>query len=59
VDIILENSGGTDIFSATQYNYGHPSQLIVVTPDPAAGALLLLGIPFAYLLRKVSNSAAS
>jgi len=57
VDIILENSGGTDVFSSTQYNYGHPSQLTVVTPEPAAGALLLLGIPFVYLLRKVSNSA--
>jgi len=59
VDITLENSGGTDIFSSTKYDYGHPSQLTVVTPEPAAGALLLRGIPFVYLLRKVSNSAAS
>jgi len=58
VDIILENSGGTDVFSSTQYNYGHPSQLTIVTPEPAAGALLLLGIPFVYLLRKVRNSEA-
>jgi len=58
VDIILENSGGTDVFSSTQYNYGHPSQLTVLTPEPAAGALLLLGFPFAYLLRRVRKSAA-
>jgi len=58
VDIILENSGGTDVFSSTQYNYGHPSQLTVLTPEPAAGALLLLGFPFVYLLRRVHKSAA-
>jgi hypothetical protein len=58
VDIVLENSGGTDVFSSTQYNYGHPSQLTVVTPEPASGALLLLGIPFAHLLLKVRKSAA-
>ena len=57
VDIILENSGGTDVFSSTQYNYGHPSELTVLTPEPAAGALLLLGFPFVYLLRKVRKSA--
>jgi hypothetical protein len=58
-DIVLENSGGTDVLSSTQYNYGHPSQLTVVTPEPASGALLLLGIPFAHLLLKVRKSAAS
>jgi len=58
VDIILENSGGTDVFSSTQYNYGHPSQLTVLTPEPAAGALLFLGFPFVYLLRIVRKSAA-
>jgi hypothetical protein len=58
VDIILKNSGGTDVFSSTQYNYGHPSQLTVVTPEPAAGALVLLGLPFVYLLRRVSKTVA-
>jgi hypothetical protein len=58
VDIILKNSGGTDVFSSTQYNYGHPSQLTVVTPEPAAGALVLLGLPFVYLLRRVPKTVA-
>ena len=58
VDIILMDSSGTDVFSSTQYNYGHPSQLTVVTPEPPAGALLLLGFPFVYLLRRVRNSEA-
>jgi len=58
VDIILMNSGGTDVFSSTQYNYGHPSQLIVVTPEPAVGALVLLGLPFLYMLRRVPKPTA-
>ncbi|MCU1306106.1 MAG: hypothetical protein JWN45_801 [Acidobacteriaceae bacterium] len=49
VDIILKDASsdgsGTDVFSSTQYNYGHPSQLTVTnTPEPATWSLLLVGL---------------
>ena len=39
-------STGTDVFSSLEYNYGHPSQLLVTTaiPEPAPTALLLAGL---------------
>lgn len=38
-------SGGTDVFSSLEYNYGHPSQLIVSTvPEPGSIILLMVGI---------------
>jgi len=33
---------GTDVFSSLEYNYGHPSQLLVHVPEPSS--LLLLGL---------------
>lgn len=37
---------GTDVFSSLEYNYGHPSQLIVKTavPEPSSSAILLIGL---------------
>lgn len=35
---------GTDVFSSLEYNYGHPSQLIVTLATPEPSTLLLLGI---------------
>jgi hypothetical protein len=38
-------SEGTDVFSSLEYNYGHPSQLLITTvPEPASAALLLAGL---------------
>lgn len=38
-------SGGTDVFSSLEYNYGHPAQLIVSSvPEPHGIALILSGI---------------
>ena len=36
-------STGTDVFSSLEYNYGHPSQLLVTTtvPEPTTSALLV------------------
>lgn len=35
---------GPDIFSSLEYNYGHPSQLIVTVATPEPSTLLLLGV---------------
>ena len=36
---------GTDVFSSIEYNYGHPSQLLVTAvPEPAQAALLIAGL---------------
>jgi len=42
-------SVGTDVFSSLEYNYGHPSQLLITTavPEPASIALLFIGLCFA------------
>jgi hypothetical protein len=32
----LRTEGGPDVFSSLEYNYGHPSQLSVVTSEPTA-----------------------
>jgi hypothetical protein len=39
-------SAGTDVFSSLEYNYGHPSQLLITTPapEPASIALVLIGL---------------
>ena len=39
-------SVGTDVFSSLEFNYGHPSQLLITTavPEPAPIALLLIGL---------------
>jgi hypothetical protein len=36
-------SAGADLFSSLEYNYGHPSQLII-TPIPEPATLLLVGL---------------
>jgi hypothetical protein len=43
-------SVGTDVFSSLEYNYGHPSQLLVTTvaPEPGSIALLLIGLGLAF-----------
>lgn len=48
VNFILKDAYGTDIFSSTEYNYGHPSQLTVTTvPEPSSLAMLLGGFGIA------------
>lgn len=38
-------STGTDVFSSMEYNYGHPSQLLVTTvPEPCSIALVAVGL---------------
>ena len=38
-------SPGTDVFSSLEYNYGHPSQLLVTAvPEPESAALFLIGL---------------
>jgi hypothetical protein len=39
-------STGTDVFSSQEFNYGHPSQLLITTavPEPTPTALLLIGL---------------
>jgi hypothetical protein len=39
-------STATDVFSSLEYNYGHPSQLLVTAdvPEPTSGVLLLTGL---------------
>ena len=51
-------SGGVDVLSSLEYNYGHPSQLIITTvvPEPSALCLLSLGtIGAAYGRQKVKR----
>ena len=50
-------SVGTDVFSSLEYNYGHPSQLLITTavPEPAPIALLLIGL---FLLSEASHAVA-
>lgn len=39
------DSGGTDVFSSIEYNYGHPAQLIVnPVPEPATMLLFASGL---------------
>jgi len=39
-------STGADVFSSLEYNYGHPSQLLVTTAvtEPTSIALLVVGL---------------
>lgn len=38
-------STGADVFSSLEYNYGHPSQLLVTTvPEPSSIALIAVGL---------------
>jgi hypothetical protein len=38
-------STGTDVFSSLEYNYGHPSQLVVtMVPEPSQLALMMIGL---------------
>lgn len=40
-------TNGTDVFSSTEYNYGHPAQLHITTaavPEPGSYALILGGL---------------
>ncbi|MCV2366473.1 PEP-CTERM sorting domain-containing protein, partial [Paucibacter sp. DJ1R-11] len=46
---------GTDVFSSMEYNYGHPSQLLVTTaavPEPTQAALLAAGLFAVYGLSR-------
>ena len=54
-------SDDTDVFSSLEYNYGHPSQLFVVTlastvPEPSSGFALLTGfVAFTLIWRRGRN----
>lgn len=37
-------SGGVDVLSSLEYNYGHPSELIITIVVPEPSAFLLLGV---------------
>lgn len=48
-------STGTDVFSSLEYNYGHPSQLLVITvPEPSSIALVAFGL-LGLLTRRSAN----
>lgn len=50
----LRNSGGSDIFSSIEYNYGHPSQLRVTqAPEPTVAVLLIAGMGLLGPFRRV------
>jgi hypothetical protein len=50
----LRNSGGSDIFSSIEYNYGHPSQLKVTqAPEPTVAVLLIAGMGLLGPFRRV------
>lgn len=44
-------SDGTDVFSSSAYNLGNPPELVVTVPEPATGALVLMGFGGALLIR--------
>jgi PEP-CTERM motif len=56
-------SAGTDVFSSLEYNYGHPSQLLIATaaPEPASIGLVLIGLVLALggIARRRSTSRES
>lgn len=57
-------SGGTDVFSSLEYNYGHPSQLLVTmaVPEPSTLALMIASVVAAgglSLRRPVRNSQST
>ena len=52
-------SVGVDVFSSLEYNYGHPSQLLITTavPEPTSTALLVVGLlVLGRIVRGRSNS---
>jgi hypothetical protein len=52
-------SEGPDVFSSLEYNYGHPSQLLITTvPEPASAALLLAGLLLVGAAKRRGGSGA-
>lgn len=47
----LRSPTGPDVFSSIEYNYGHPSQLLVTVPEPAPQMLLIVAAGILLLLR--------
>jgi hypothetical protein len=55
-------SSGTNVFSSLEYNYGHPSQLQVISfaiPEPASATLIALGLVGIGLTRLSPRGVAS
>lgn len=50
---LRSEEGMADIFSSVEFNYGHPSQLLVSPiPEPQTFALLLAGLPLLVIRRQ-------
>ena len=53
-------STGTDVFSSLEYNYGHPSQLLIQSvPEPRSMVLLLAGLVAAATMKLKSRRPAA
>jgi hypothetical protein len=53
-------SDGTDVFSSLEYNYGHPSQLLITTvPEPSSIALVMAGSFALGARRRLRDRAAA
>lgn len=49
----------TDVFSSLEYNYGHPSQLLVTTvPEPSSIALIVAGVLALRIFRTNNHASA-
>jgi hypothetical protein len=56
----LRDSGGADVFSSIEYNYGHPAQLIVTTVAPVpVPQPVPTGSPLAILALVVAAAAVA